>query len=58
MAVYFFLEILPGLRHDPRSRKAARQVLHTFDPERQRRHIKQRLEIADTVDEVRPLAGD
>ena len=35
MAVYFFLEMLPELRNDPRSRKAARSVLHTFDPERQ-----------------------
>jgi hypothetical protein len=58
MAVYFFLEILPDLRQDPRSRKAARQMLHTFDPERQRRHIKQRLEMADTVDNRRALAEE
>ena len=58
VTVYFFLEILPDLRNDPRSRKAARQVLHRFDPERQRRHIKQRLEIADTVDNRRALAEE
>jgi hypothetical protein len=58
VTVYFFMEILPDLRNDPRSRKAARQVLHTFDPERQRRHIKQRLEMADTVDNRRALAEE
>jgi hypothetical protein len=58
VGVYFFLEILPDLRNDPRSRKAARTVLHTFDPERQRRHIKQRLEIADTVENRRALAEE
>jgi len=58
VGVYFFLEILPDLRNDPRSRKAARQVLHTFDPERQRRHIKQRLEIADTVGNRHALADE
>lgn len=58
VGVYFFLEILPDLRNDPRGRKAARQVLHTFDPERQRRHIKQRLEIADTVENRHALAAE
>lgn len=58
VTVYFVLEILPDLRNDPRSRKAAHKVLHTFDPERQRRHIKQRLEIADTVENRRALAEE
>lgn len=58
VTIYFFMELLPDLRNDPRSRKAARQVLHTFDPERQRRHIRQRLEIADTVDNRRALAEE
>jgi hypothetical protein len=58
VTVYFFMEILPDLRNDPRSRKAARQVLHTFDPERQRRHIRQRLDMADTVDNRRALAEE
>ena len=58
MTVYFFLEILPDLRQDPRGRKAARKMLHTFDPERQRRHIRQKLEMADTVDNRRALAEE
>ena len=56
--IYTIAEVLPELRNDPRSRQAARKVLHTFDPERQRRHIKQRLEVADTVENRRALAEE
>jgi hypothetical protein len=58
VVIYLIAEVLPELRNDPRSRKAARQVLHTFDPERQRRHIRQKLEMADTVDNRRALAEE
>jgi hypothetical protein len=58
VVIYLIAEVLPELRHDPRSRKAARRVLHTFDPERQRRHIKQRLEIADTIENRHALAEE
>lgn len=58
VVVYLIVAVIPDLRNDPRSRMVARQVLHTFDPERQRRHIKQRLEIADTVDNRRALAEE
>jgi hypothetical protein len=58
VTIYLIAEVLPELRNDPRSRRAARKVLHTFDPERQRRHIKQRLEIADTVENRRALAEE
>jgi hypothetical protein len=56
--VYVITAVIPDLRNDPRSRSAARQVLHTIDPERRRRQIKQRLEIADTVDNRRALAEE
>lgn len=56
--VYLIAAVIPDLRNDPRSRNAARQVLHTIDPERRRRQIKQRLEIADTVDNRRALAEE
>ena len=46
VAVYVVTQVLPDLRHDPRSRQLARQVVHTFDPERQRRRIAQELEAA------------
>ena len=58
VVIYLIAEVLPDLRNDPRSRKAARSVLHTFDPERQRRHIRQKLEMADTVDNRRALAEE
>jgi len=56
--VYLLVAVIPDLRNDPRSRKAVRQVLHTVDPERQRRSIQQRLEITDTVDNRRALAEE
>lgn len=49
VGVYFFVFVLPDIRSDPRSRQAVKQVIATFDPERQRRHIQQQLEIADTI---------
>jgi hypothetical protein len=56
--VYVLVAVIPDLRKDPRSRQVTRKVLHTIDPERQRRTIKQRLEIADTVDNRRALAEE
>ena len=56
--VYLIVAVLPDLRNDPRSRIAASRVLHTIDPERRRRAIKQRLDIADTVDNRRALAEE
>ena len=56
--VYLLVAVIPDLRNDPRSRQAATKVLHTFDPDRRRRTIQQRLEIADTVDNRRALAEE
>ena len=56
--VYVITAVIPDLRNDPRSRSAARHMLHTIDPERRRRQIKQRLEMADTVDNRRALAEE
>jgi len=56
--VYLIVAVVPDLRNDPRSRQAATRVIHTFDPERRRRTIKQRLEVADTVDNRRALAEE
>lgn len=58
VAVYVFVAVLPDLRNDPRSRKAARQMLETIDPERRRRAIRERLELADTTDNRRALAEE
>ena len=56
--VYLLVAVIPDLRNDPRGRRAATRVLHTIDPERRRRTIQQRLEIADTVDNRRALAEE
>ena len=56
--VYFIVAIVPDLRNDPRSRVAANRVRDTIDPERRRRTIQQRLEVADTVDNRRALAEE
>ena len=58
VAVYFFTQILPDLRNDPRSRKLVRDVHNKIDPERQRRRIAQELEAADTVNNRRRLAEE
>jgi hypothetical protein len=58
VVVYIIAAVIPDLRNDPRSRNAARQVLHTIDPERRRRSIQQRLDVADTVDNRRALAEE
>lgn len=58
VAVYFFTQILPDLRNDPRSRKLVRDVQNKIDPERQRRRIAQELEAADTVNNRRRLADE
>ena len=56
--VYTIAVLIPAMRNDPRGRAAARQVLHKIDPERQRRHIQQRLEVADTIENRRALAEE
>lgn len=56
--VYLVAVLIPDLRRDPRGRAAARQVLHKIDPERQRRHIRQRLDVADTIENRRALAEE
>src|SRR4051812_34586947 len=56
--VYLIVAVIPDLRNDPRSRSAAHRVLHTIDPERRRRAITAKLEIADTIDNRRALAEE
>lgn len=58
VAVYVVTQVIPDLRNDPRSRRIARQVVATVDPERERRRIAQQLDAADTVDNRRRLAAE
>jgi hypothetical protein len=55
---YALIAIIPDMRNDPRSRSVAKNVLNRIDPERQRRHIRERLEMADTTDNRRALAEE
>ena len=45
---YFLLEMLPDLRRDPSVHRATSKVMKSFDPERQKRYLAERLEAADT----------
>jgi hypothetical protein len=56
--VYVLVAVIPDLRHDPRGRKALNKVTGALDPARQRRRVEQRLQLADTVDNRRHLAGE
>jgi len=58
VAVYIFTQVLPELGNDPTSRRLVRNVRDRIDPERQRRHIAQQLDIADTVENRRRLAEE
>jgi hypothetical protein len=58
VAVYAVTQILPDLRNDPRSRRAARSVVRTFDPERQRRRVEAELAVADTMQNRLRLARE
>ena len=58
VVVYIIVAVIPDLRNDPRGRMAARNVLNTIDPERRRREIRQRLDVADTVDNRKALADE
>lgn len=54
--VYVLVAVIPDLRHDPRGRAVARNVLQKIDPERQKRVIAQKLELCGTVENRRALA--
>ncbi|WP_242112226.1 tetratricopeptide repeat protein [Luteimonas aquatica] len=56
VAIYFFAEVLPGMRHSPGARRAIRGVHDRIDPERGKRRATRALDIADTQDNRRRLA--
>ncbi len=58
VAVYFFVEILPELRHSPTAQRAVRKVAHKLDPQKERRRIEQLLLVADTVGNRSKLAEE
>lgn len=56
--VYVVAAVIPDLRHNPGGRKATRKVLQTIDPQRRRRELQHRLELANTVENRRHLAAE
>jgi hypothetical protein len=56
--VYIFTQVVPDLRRDPRARRAARNVVKSIDPERDRRRIAAQLDAADTVENRLRLARE
>jgi hypothetical protein len=58
VVVYLLVAVLPDLRNAPTGRRAAAQALQTLDPDRRRRELQRQLEVSDTVDTRRHLAGE
>jgi hypothetical protein len=58
VAIYFFAEILPELRHSRGARRVVRGVQDRIDPERQKRHATRQLDLADTQANRRRLAEE
>ncbi|HEY9130922.1 MAG TPA: tetratricopeptide repeat protein [Dyella sp.] len=56
--VYVVVAVIPDLRHDPRGRKAASKLVQTIDPQRRRRELQRKLELANTVENRRRLAEE
>lgn len=58
VAIYFFAEILPDLRHSRGARRVVRGVQDRIDPERQKRKATRQLDIADTHSNRQRLAEE
>jgi hypothetical protein len=58
VAIYFFAEILPELRHSRGARRVVRGVQDRIDPERQKRQAALQLDLADTQTNRRRLAEE
>lgn len=55
---YLVVEVLPGLRNDPRARRALRSLGASLDPAKSRRRIEAELAHADTLENRRRLAEE
>jgi len=55
---YLVVEVLPGLGHDPRARRALRSLGARLDPAKNRRRIEAELAHADTLENRRRLAEE
>lgn len=58
VAVYVLVAVIPDMRHDPRGRQVARKAMQTIDPQRRRRELQRKVELADTVQNRSHLAAE
>lgn len=58
VAAYVFAELLPDMRHNRAARQVLRQAQDRIDPDRRRREASRQLEVADTLDNRKRLAGE
>ncbi|RDS86277.1 tetratricopeptide repeat protein [Dyella psychrodurans] len=56
--VYVVIAVIPDLRHNPGGRRVASKAMNVIDPQRRRRELMQQLELSNTVDNRRRLAGE
>lgn len=56
--VYVVIAVIPDLRHHSGGSKVASKAMKVIDPQRRRRELMQRLELANTVDNRRKLAEE
>jgi len=56
--VYALVAVIPDFRHDPRGRHVAKKALQAIDPQRRRRELQRKLDLANTVDNRRHLAEE
>jgi hypothetical protein len=58
VAIYFFAEVLPGLRNNRAARRMLSGAKDRIDPERHKRRAAQQLDVADTLDNRCRLADE
>lgn len=54
--IYFFVEILPDMRHEPVARKAGSGLFKLLDPGRELRYLRDQLARADSISNRKALA--
>jgi hypothetical protein len=57
-AVYFFVEVLPDLSGDPKTRSTLRRIRKSLDPQADIRKLEKQHELSGSVDAARHLAGE
>lgn len=56
--IYLLVAVLPDLSRDPGSRRTASRAVQAIDPARRRRQLQRQLEVSNTIETRRQLAGE